>query len=86
MSVPFLIARRPIMLERTSAMATREDFVHSASAYGVFVARRCQSYGRAVAMPKRTGVGSWSTDHGNMFGALEFYRQGRATGIKPILG
>jgi DNA polymerase-3 subunit alpha len=26
------------------------------------------------------------TDHGNMFGALEFYRQGRASGIKPILG
>jgi DNA polymerase-3 subunit alpha len=26
------------------------------------------------------------TDHGNMFGAIEFYQQGRAAGIKPILG
>ncbi len=26
------------------------------------------------------------TDHGNMFGALDFYKQARAGGIKPILG
>ena len=26
------------------------------------------------------------TDHGNMFGAIDFYQQGRAAGIKPILG
>jgi DNA polymerase-3 subunit alpha len=26
------------------------------------------------------------TDHGNMFGALDFYKQARAAGIKPILG
>ena len=26
------------------------------------------------------------TDHGSMFGALEFYEAGRAAGIKPILG
>jgi len=26
------------------------------------------------------------TDHGSMFGALEFYEAGRATGVKPILG
>ncbi len=26
------------------------------------------------------------TDHGNMFGAVEFYDQARASGIKPILG
>src|SRR6059058_2317939 len=26
------------------------------------------------------------TDHGAMFGALQFYEAGRATGVKPILG
>ena len=26
------------------------------------------------------------TDHGNMFGALDFYKQAKAASIKPILG
>jgi DNA polymerase-3 subunit alpha len=26
------------------------------------------------------------TDHGNMFGAIEFYQAARKTGVKPILG
>src|SRR5947208_4606364 len=26
------------------------------------------------------------TDHGNVFGAYEFYRQARAAGVKPIIG
>src|SRR5580704_16089125 len=26
------------------------------------------------------------TDHGNMFGALDFYKQAKASGIKPIMG
>ena len=26
------------------------------------------------------------TDHGNMFGALEFYTKAKAAGIKPIVG
>lgn len=26
------------------------------------------------------------TDHGNMFGALEFYSKARAAGVKPIIG
>ena len=26
------------------------------------------------------------TDHGNMFGALDFYRKAKSEGIKPILG
>ena len=38
---------------------------------------RLQEWGcRAVAQ----------TDHGNMFGAIDFYQQARAAGIKPILG
>ncbi len=26
------------------------------------------------------------TDHGNMFGAIEFYKQARGLGVKPIIG
>jgi DNA polymerase-3 subunit alpha len=26
------------------------------------------------------------TDHGNMFGAIEFYNRARAAGVKPIIG
>jgi len=26
------------------------------------------------------------TDHGNMFGAIEFYRKAKDSGIKPIIG
>ena len=26
------------------------------------------------------------TDHGNVFGAHDFYRQARAAGVKPIIG
>ena len=26
------------------------------------------------------------TDHGNVFGAYDFYRQAKASGIKPIIG
>ena len=26
------------------------------------------------------------TDHGNVFGAYDFYKQGKATGVKPIIG
>ncbi|HSG04849.1 MAG TPA: PHP domain-containing protein, partial [Nitrospiria bacterium] len=26
------------------------------------------------------------TDHGNLFGAIEFYQKARAAGVKPIIG
>jgi DNA polymerase III subunit alpha len=26
------------------------------------------------------------TDHGNLFGAYDFWKKGRATGVKPIIG
>ena len=26
------------------------------------------------------------TDHGNMFGAIEFYREAKSRGVKPIIG
>ena len=27
-----------------------------------------------------------STDHGNMFGAIDFYTQAKAAGVKPLVG
>jgi DNA polymerase-3 subunit alpha len=39
--------------------------------------KKCQEYNMpAVAC----------TDHGNMFGAIDFYSQGKAAGIKPLIG
>ena len=41
------------------------------------IARRAAEWGMpAVAM----------TDHGNLFGAIDFYREMREAGVKPIIG
>ena len=40
-----------------------------------------------VALAKEYGMSSCAiTDHGNMFGAIEFYEKATAAGIKPIIG
>src|SRR5262249_12235570 len=39
--------------------------------------------------PKILGQGMKTvavTDHGNMFGAIDFYKQAKAAGVKPIFG
>jgi DNA polymerase-3 subunit alpha len=42
---------------------------------------------RLVRRAKELGMGAVAlTDHGNMFGAVKFYRTARQEGIKPILG
>ena len=42
---------------------------------------------KLVARVKALGMDSVAvTDHGNLFGALEFYLEAREQGIKPILG
>ncbi|MEO0716505.1 MAG: PHP domain-containing protein, partial [Planctomycetota bacterium] len=42
---------------------------------------------RLVARVKELGMDSVAvTDHGNMFGAVSFYSQAKAAGVKPILG
>jgi DNA polymerase III subunit alpha len=44
-------------------------------------------FGRLLARCKKLGMDSVAvTDHGNMFGAIEFYTRARAAEIKPILG
>ncbi|MCO6456928.1 MAG: DNA polymerase III subunit alpha [Pirellulaceae bacterium] len=45
------------------------------------------SIGRLVARAKQHGMNALAlTDHGNLHGALEFYRKAREAGIKPIVG
>ena len=40
-----------------------------------------------IKSAKDAGMGALAvTDHGNLFGALEFYRAARAAGVKPIIG
>jgi len=42
---------------------------------------------KMIAETKRLGMDSLAiTDHGNMFGSLEFYTQAKKNGIKPIIG
>ncbi len=68
-------------------MATRDDFVHLHlhTEYSLLDgANRTAELFAAAEKYSMSAVGL--TDHGNMFGALEFYRQGKETGIKPILG
>ena len=43
--------------------------------------------GDLVRRAKETGMSAVAlTDHGNMYGAVEFYKQARKYGIKPIIG
>jgi DNA polymerase III subunit alpha len=68
-------------------MATREDFVHLHLHTEYSLLDGANRTAELFAAAKHYGMSAIGmTDHGNMFGALEFYRQGRETGIKPILG
>jgi DNA polymerase-3 subunit alpha len=68
-------------------MATREDFVHLHLHTEYSLLDGANRTSELFAMAKQHGMSAVGlTDHGNMFGALEFYRQGKASGIKPILG
>jgi DNA polymerase-3 subunit alpha len=68
-------------------MSTREDFVHLHLHTEYSLLDGANRTSELFAMAKRYGMSAVGlTDHGNMFGALEFYRQGKTTGIKPILG
>jgi DNA polymerase III subunit alpha len=68
-------------------MATREDFVHLHLHTEYSLLDGANRTAELFATAKAYGMSAVGlTDHGNMFGALEFYRQGKETGIKPILG
>ena len=43
--------------------------------------------GDMVTKAKKMGLSALAlTDHGNLYGAIEFYKECRAAGIKPIIG
>ncbi|HSF30043.1 MAG TPA: DNA polymerase III subunit alpha [Candidatus Tectomicrobia bacterium] len=68
-------------------MATGEDFVHLHLHTEYSLLDGANRTAELFATAKSYGMSAIGlTDHGNMFGALEFYRQGKETGIKPILG
>src|SRR2546423_3370191 len=40
-----------------------------------------------VAQTKKLGMNAVAlTDHGNLYGAIEFYRECRSAGLKPVIG
>jgi DNA polymerase-3 subunit alpha len=68
-------------------MATREDFVHLHLHTEYSLLDGANRVAELFALAREYDMSAVGlTDHGNMFGALEFYRQGQETGIKPILG
>jgi DNA polymerase III subunit alpha len=68
-------------------MATREDFVHLHLHTEYSLLDGANRISELFATASTYGMSAMGlTDHGNMFGALEFYRKGEETGIKPILG
>ncbi|HXH11091.1 MAG TPA: DNA polymerase III subunit alpha [Alphaproteobacteria bacterium] len=68
-------------------MTTREDFVHLHVHTEYSLLDGANRTAELFALAQEYGMSAVGlTDHGNMFGALEFYRQGQANGIKPILG
>jgi DNA polymerase-3 subunit alpha len=68
-------------------MTTHEDFVHLHLHTEYSLLDGANRTAELFALAREYGMSAVGlTDHGNMFGALEFYRQGQASGIKPILG
>jgi DNA polymerase-3 subunit alpha len=68
-------------------MAIREDFVHLHLHTEYSLLDGANRTAELFALAGKYGMSAVGlTDHGNMFGALEFYRQGKASSIKPILG
>jgi DNA polymerase-3 subunit alpha len=63
------------------------DFVHLHLHSQYSLLDGANRLGDVIAAAKEAGMPAMAlTDHGNMFGAIEFYNQARAAGVKPILG
>ncbi len=63
------------------------DFVHLHVHTGYSLLDGAIPVDRLVERVKEMGMGSVAiTDHGAMFGALDFYQKARAAGVKPIIG
>ena len=71
------------------AVIRRKDsgFCSFTCTYGIQSAGRFQYINEYVARVKELGMNSAAiTDHGVMFGCIDFYKAAKAAGIKPIMG
>ncbi|HEX7180384.1 MAG TPA: DNA polymerase III subunit alpha, partial [Thermoanaerobaculia bacterium] len=63
------------------------DFVHLHLHSQFSLLDGANRLGDVIAAAKEAGMPALAlTDHGNMFGAIEFYNKAKAAGIKPIVG
>ena len=64
-----------------------ESFVHLHNHTHYSLLDGCAKPARAAARAKELGMPALAmTDHGNLFGAIDFYRSCRKAGIKPLIG
>ena len=64
-----------------------QDFVHLHVHSDYSLLDGASSIKKLVATAKELGQTALAlTDHGNMFGALRFFRECKAQGIKPVIG
>ncbi len=64
-----------------------QDFVHLHVHTDFSLLDGASSYKKMIARAKELGQTALAiTDHGNMFGALRFYRECRGQGINPLVG
>ena len=68
-------------------MPAKDNFVHLHIHTEYSLLDGACKIGNLVARVKELGMPAVAlTDHGNMYGAVQFYSECRAQGIKPILG
>jgi DNA polymerase-3 subunit alpha len=80
------LASRRIALSREDRMTDR-SFVHLHCHSHYSLLDGASPIGALIDKAKALGMNSLAlTDHGNLYGALEFYQMAKAAGINPILG
>ena len=73
--------------QATAPAATAPAFVHLHCHSHYSLLDGAGRIGELVGLAKGFGMEALAlTDHGNMFGALEFYHEARKQGVKPIVG
>src|SRR5581483_11551572 len=78
--------RRPLFLPAGVAMSAR-PFVHLHCHTHYSLLDGANRVPELVAHVKQLGMNACAiTDHGNLFGAIEFYQECRSAGINPVIG
>lgn len=78
----------PCVCYTTAYMATKNpQFIHLHTHSHYSLLDGLSKIDEMVALAKEHGMNAIAiTDHGNMYGAIEFYKKCKAAGIKPIIG